>query len=448
VGDLRTGSPAVVPLRHLVPGLLRDPLGTVDRVGALAGGRVVRLDLGLFRPFLVTRPEHVQHVLRDNAANYARDGMMWRPLRRLFGDGLGGEGERWRPSRELVQPLFSSRALATRLGAVADAVAGAVDELAAGPTTVDAETAMARITHAALVTAIFADRLSAADSARLGRAVTTAFTSVTVRMLLPFVPPTVPVPGDRAFRRAVTTADEILLPLVRRVRREPPTGDICSRLCQARSPDGDGLSDRRIRDDIMAMFAGGTETTAVALTWLWVVLAAHPVLAARLRREVADVVGPGPARPEHLPGLRLTRMVLQELLRLYPVGWLIPRAVAEDDTIDGVRVPGGATVVLSPYLTQRLPDVWPRPTRFDPERFATGRAARRHRFAYFPFSGGAHQCLGGHLFTVEAQLIAATVLARLRPRARGRPPAPRAAVSLRPDRPVQLVLHPGQPPGQ
>src|SRR5687768_10388235 len=76
VGEPRTDQLATVPLRHLVPGLLRDPLGTVDRVGALAGGRVVRLDLGLFRPFLVTRPEHVQHVLRDNAGNYARDGMM------------------------------------------------------------------------------------------------------------------------------------------------------------------------------------------------------------------------------------------------------------------------------------------------------------------------------------------------------------------------------------
>jgi cytochrome P450 len=408
---------------------------------------VVRLDLGLFRPYLVTRPEHVAHVMRDGAT-YRRDGMMWRPLRRLFGDGLGGEGAEWEPSRRLIQPMFSSRAVARLLDAMADEIAAAVDELAARRgRIVDAEAAMTRVVQAVLVRIFFGGRLSVADADRLGRAVSTAFTSMAARMLLPFVPESVPLPGDRAFRRSVRTADEILSPLVRELRAhpEPEATDIASLLCRARDEHGERLSDQRVRDDIIAMFAAGTETTAVALTWLWVALRAHPHVARRLAREVDEVVGAGPARPEHLPGLRYARMVFSELLRLYPIGWVIPRTVEADDVIDGVRVRAGGTMILSPYLTQRMPDLWPDPERFDPARFDPARDQQRPRFAYFPFSGGAHACLGGHLSTVEAQLVAATMLSRFRPRIRGDPPPPRAAVSLRPNRRVELVLHPRSP---
>jgi cytochrome P450 len=168
----------------------------------------------------------------------------------------------------------------------------------------------------------------------------------------------------------------------------------------------------------------------VALTWLWVVLDAEPDIAARLYAEV-DAGGPA----------RYTRMVMQELLRLYPVGWIIPRTVLRPDTIDGVPIEAGATIVLSPFLTHRLPDVWPRPLVFDPERFAGGEP--RRRFAYFPFSGGPHQCLGSHFFTVEAQLVVSALLRRFRPVLCGRGPVGRrAAVTLRPRRPVTLLLNP------
>jgi cytochrome P450 len=435
----------VIGVRRSLAGLVRDPLRAFEAIGARAGGRVVRLDLGLFRPYLVVRPEHVQHVLRDNGANYLRDGMMWRPLRRLFGDGLGGEGEQWLPSRRLIQPLFSSRHVDRLLADVADEVAAAVDEFAGRKgRIVDAEVAMTRIVHAVMVRIFFGGRIGIADADRLGRAVAAAFTSMAARMLLPFAPGSMPMPGDLTFRRAVRAADEILFPLVRRIRAQPDddASDIASLLCRARDEDGRRLSDQRVRDDIIALFAAGTETTAVALTWLWVALTAHPEVARRLRREVDEVVGAGPARPEHLPDLRYAKMVFAELLRLYPIGWVIPRTVVADDVIDGVRIHGGATVILSPYLTQRLPDLWERPDRFDPDRFDPSQQPRRHRFAYFPFSGGAHACLGGHLSTVEAQLVAATMLARFRPRVRGDPPAPRAAVSLRPNRRVELVLRP------
>jgi len=103
----------------------------------------------------------------------------------------------------------------------------------------------------------------------------------------------------------------------------------------------------------------------------------------------------------------------------------------------------GGTVLISPYLTHRMPQFWDRPDVFDPDRFEPGRAEHRDRFAYFPFGGGPHQCLGSHLFTVEAQLIAATILTRYRPQLRNRAQVtPLPAASLRPRQPVELMLAP------
>jgi Cytochrome P450 len=100
-------------------------------------------------------------------------------------------------------------------------------------------------------------------------------------------------------------------------------------------------------------------------------------------------------------------------------------------------------VLVSPYVTHRLPALWPDPEDFDPQRFTPERVRQRHRFTYFPFGGGTHQCLGSHFFTVQAQLIVAGLLSRYRvSRLRDGPVQPRASVTLRPRRPVEIVLRP------
>jgi cytochrome P450 len=150
-----------------------------------------------------------------------------------------------------------------------------------------------------------------------------------------------------------------------------------------------------------------------------------------------------PVTAAHLPQLSYTRMVLQELVRLYPVGWLIPRTATRRDVIGRHVVKPGSTILISPYLTQRLDGFWDRPTEFDPDRFRPENARGRHRFAYFPFGGGPHQCLGSHLFTVEAELIAATILSRYRPElANATPVTAFPAASLRPREQVLLTLRP------
>lgn len=440
----------VIPAYRTLPRLARDPLAAFREIGIESGGRPVRLSLGLFKPYLVIHPDHVQRVLRDNTANYPRDGMLWKPLRRLNGNGIASDGERWEVSRGLIQPLFAGKNITRLLDRIAEEARTGVAALGTAAregAPLDASVEMNRIVNRILVRAFFGGRIATNDAERLGEAIKTAFASLGARLMLPFMPESIPLPGDAAFRRATRVVDEVMIPLVASGRDRKPDGevrdDIVSLLCAARGPDGESLTDTQIRDDVVAMFVAGAETTALALTWLWVVLDNHPEIAARLYDEVEAVVGAGDVGPQHLPKLRYTKMVLSEVLRLYPLGWMIPRSVAKDDVIGGRKVRGGSTVLISPYLTHRMPEFWDRPEEFDPERFAPERDQKRHRFAYYPFGGGGHVCLGSHLFTVEAQLIVAAILSRFRPHVTGAAQVkPQASASLRPSKPVELLLRP------
>jgi enediyne biosynthesis protein E7 len=438
-----------IPLRRTVPALLTDPLAALREVGRNAGHAVVRIDLGLFRPYLIGSPEHVQHVLVDNAPNYLREGMLWGPVRRLAGNRLSGEGEAHAASRRIVLPVFSPKNVNRMVGLMAAGIAETVDELA-GPARsgepLDAGPLMARLVNRAVVRALTGDRISLADADRLGAAIARAFTSMGARLLLPFVSQRVPLPGDRAFRAVLSTAESVLYPAIRRCRAEPDArDDVVSVLCRARDEQGATLTDRQVFQDLFGIFIASSETSEVTLTWLWDVLGTHPDVAERLAEEVTRVVGTGRPAPEHIAELTYTKMVLQELLRLYPPVWLIPRRVERPDVIGGTPVKAGDTVVLSSYVTHRLPGLWERPEQFDPGRFAPELVRGRPRFAYWPFGGGAHHCLGNHVFTVEAQLIVAALISRYRISRYGESPRPRAAVTLRPSRPVRIVLRPREP---
>lgn len=433
---------------RLLPRLLRDPLKAIEWVGAQADGDVVRLDLGVFRPYLVTHPDHVQYILRDNSANYLREGMLWRPLRRLIGNGLAGEGPVWEERRAIFRPLFSAKNVALLMDRMAEAIGEAMeryDDHAATGRPLDVHAEMTGIVHGVFRRVFFGDRISRPETDRLGHAVGVALTALGTRMLLPRVPDAVPLPGDRAYRRAGRTVDEIMEPLVRESRERAAAGerdDIVSILCATAGRDGMPLDDRQVRDDVIAMFAAGTESSALTLTWLWVVLAAHPDVHARMAEEVAKVVGDERPTRAHLPRLTYTKMVLQELVRLYPVGWIMPRTAASDDVIGNARIRAGDTVMFSPYLMHRLESLWDRPHEFDPERFAPERAAR-YGFAYVPFGAGPHTCLGSNFFMAEAQLVIAEMLRRYRPRiVNAETVRPWALASIRPRGQVRMVLRP------
>ncbi|WP_176611639.1 cytochrome P450 [Actinomadura sp. WMMB 499] len=437
------------PLYQTLTRFVRDPLREIQRISNAADGQVARLDLGASRPFIVTHPDHVQQVLRTESEIFVRDGTFWRPLHGLFGDSIMSEYAEWEVSKRILQPVLSTKTIRSLSEHMASTIDQAVGELA-GPARegrpIEVLPEMGRIVNDTVTRVLFGDKIRQAEADRLIPAMEQLATSIAFRFLLPFVPKSIPLPGDRAFAEGLRAMDETLFELVDRFRYDAGEGyDIFTALCKARMTEGSGLDDTWIRDNLLAMWATSTETTTVALTWIWPLLAGRPDVAGRLADEVRAVVAPGEAvRPEHLSELPYVRQVVQELLRLYPVGWIFPRITLKETEIGGVRVKAGQTVLISPFLTQRLESVWEGAAEFRPERFAPDKARTYHRYAYFPFGGGPHQCIGRHVFNMEAELILTSVISRFTPQVQPTegPVEPRIGATLRPNQPIHMLLHP------
>jgi cytochrome P450 len=239
--------------------------------------------------------------------------------------------------------------------------------------------------------------------------------AVTRAMALVPAPEVWPTRVNRRIAGALTELDELAHDIIAERRRSSGGRDLLAQLLEAQDPgSGRKMSERELRDEVMTMLVSGSVTTANALTWAWYLLAKHPRAAAEVRREAAEVLNDAAPGAVQLDGLAFTRAVAQETLRLFPPTWRLARASIEPDRMGEHMIPAGATVVFSPYVLQHHAAFWDDPERFWPERFLSGGASLRPRFAYIPFGGGPRACIGSQLATAEMQVVLSMVAKRFR----------------------------------
>jgi cytochrome P450 len=211
--------------------------------------------------------------------------------------------------------------------------------------------------------------------------------------------------------------DEIVFAEVARARAHPDSGrrDILSLLVNARGEGGEAFSDREIRDQVMTLMFAGHDTSTSTLTFMLHELARHPDVVARLAEEQDRVLGDAPPTPWQLEReMPCLEMVLDEVLRLYPPAWIGPRRAVRDFEWGGYSVPRGAYVNYCSWASHRLPEVFPDPEAFIPERFTRERKAALPRGAYVPFGAGSRICIGKRFGQTEVKLVATLLLQRLR----------------------------------
>jgi cytochrome P450 len=433
------------PVVGVLPDLLRDAPGTLTRIARGHPGEIVGLRLGPLTAYLVTHPAHVQHVLLDHWRDFTKGGM-WKGTRALLGNGLvSSEGDFWFRQRRMMQPLFAPAYLAKVADAMIDVIEEEIAEIARRGPAIDMHREMGVLTQRVLLRAMFGSSIDRRQMEYLRDQLLTAFRGMDLRMFLYFLVDRVPLPGERAYRRAIAAMDEEMMQLTRRRRgSEAEHDDLLSLLMRARDEASDtGMDDRQLRDELVTMFVAGNDTTANAMTWMWYVLDQNPAVDEKLRAEVADVLGDRPPTHADLARLVYTRQVIQETMRLYPSVWFFPRFAAQDVEIDGYHIPAGSTILLSQFVTHRDAAFWPDPTRFDPGRFDPDRTDQRPRFAYYPFGGGPRQCIGNVFSMMEGQLIAARMAQRFRPRlVPGHRVVPSSASTLQPKFGIKMTLRP------
>ena len=401
----------------------------------------------LFQRFvLLNHPDYIHRVLVANQANYRKGRLTRQILGPTLGNGLlTSEGEFWRRQRRIEAPAFHHRRLAGLAGLMVE-VAEGVSARWRGRPEIDVGREMMALTMEIVARALFS-RDIAGSVGELGAAIGVlieSFGKAAVADLLG-LPEWLPRRRDPEAKRALAYVDSVIYEIIRSRRAAPEApGDLLLMLLEARDEEtGEGMTDRQLRDEVMTLFAAGHETTAVALTWCWHLLGQHPEVEARLHGEIdAALAGRSPAF-EDLERMPYGRMVVEETLRLYPPAYSFNREALADDWMGPHRVPRGALVTLSPWVTHRNPALWPEPLRFDPERFAPEQARERPRYAYFPFGGGPRICIGAGFAMMEARLALA-VLARdwrLVPPP-GPAPRPQARVTLRPREPLLMRPEP------
>ena len=378
-------------------------------------GDVVGLRFGHRRVYLVNHPDLLEEILVTQSRHFIKNfALRINPL--VFGKGLlVSEQEFWLKQRRLIQPAFSRNRLAGYSQVMIDATQAMLASWKPGETR-DIYTDMMRLTLAITARTLF-DAEVDGDASEVSNALHLLQENFLVRInSLLLLPIWVPTPQNLRLRRIIRKLDEIIFRFIRQRRQNPvEKPDLLSILLQARDEDdGTGMTDRQVRDEAMTLFLAGHETTALALSWTWYLLAGHPEVEEKLQAEMDAVLAGRVPTFEDLPRLKYAEKVIQESMRYYPPVYLIGREAIDECVISGFRVKKGTTLLMSQWLIHRDPRFFEQPEKFIPERWTEEFARTMPKFAYFPFGGGPRLCIGNTFAMMEMVLVLADIAQRFR----------------------------------
>ena len=395
--------------------------------------------------YVLTHPDTIVKVMHS----HGRDTMKGRGLqtaKAILGNGLlTSEGEVHLRQRRLVQPAFHRDRLH---GYAQQMVAAAVrrsDQWGDGDA-LDMSDAMGELTFDIVGRTLFGSDLRG-DAADVGAALDEVLGGLGQRLILGPMILRVPTPGRRAALEASATLDAVVQRMIDQHRTNGDADDILGMLIAAQE-DGAGMSDEQLRDEVMTLVLAGHETTAMTLSWTWLLLAQHSIQRQWLEEELDEILAGREPTFDDYARLPRTRAVVAESLRLYPPAWVMGRRLLTDIDLDGWLVPRGATALASPWITHRDPRWWPRARAFEPQRWLTAAgefdeaAPGQPRGAWFSFGWGNRRCIGEAFAWMEATLVLATLAQRWRADlVPGRSITTTPAVTLRPEPGIPMTLH-------
>ncbi len=433
------------PWLGVLPLFRKDPANYLLKV-AREHGDLAYMRLGPQHAFVVSDPEAIRDILITHQGNFTKSRMLER-AKVLLGDGLlTSEAEVHTRQRRLVQPAFHRDRLVRYAADMVDCAERAREEWTAN-VELDMHREMTRLTLAIVGRTLFSADVSS-DADEIGRAMTQIF-ELFDTLLLPFSEwiQKLPIPPVRRFEKARDQLDKIVYGLIAERRRSgKDSGDLLSMLLLAQDEDDHigndrHMTDKQVRDEALTLLIAGHETTANALTWTWYLLSQNPDVEARMHAEIDSALGGKLPGFDDMSKLPYTSGVFAESLRLYPPAWAIGRRAREDYSIGGYTIPAKSILLMSPWVVHRDPRWWPEPERFNPDRWQPDEAAKRPKFAYFPFGGGARVCIGERFASAEGVLVLSTIAQRWKMRlVPGHPVETRAVITLRPKHGMKMTL--------
>jgi cytochrome P450 len=399
---VRPDGPGGLPLLGNTTQFASDPFAFYEACPDY--GDVVPYTVGGETFYMVMHPDDIERVLATEHAKFRKGDFQRDQLGFVLGRGLlTSEGERWRRQRQQIQPAFSPERIQSYTETMTDCAGAAADGWRAGEqVAVDEE--MRRVTVQVLARSLFGTDITA-HVETIAEAMDDIGARADGSLLVALVPPWVPTPWNRRAERGAEAIDGIIEELVAERRGEADEhDDLLSWLLEA-TEAGD-LDPDTLRDQLVTFLLAGHETTSLALTYTWYLLADHPEKRERLHGELDAELDGAPTMAD-LPALEYTEQVIRESMRVYPPVYRILRETGEPVDIGGYAFEEGTKLTLPQWNVHRDPRWWDDPEQFRPERWAG--EADRPEYAYFPFGGGPRRCIGMRFALIEAQLILATI---------------------------------------
>ena len=362
-------------------------------------------------------PDIIKHILQDNNKNYHKS-FGYEILKLLLGNGLlTSEDDFWRKQRRLAQPAFHKQ----RLANLNDLMLGFSLELAEniekqGKSDFNIAPEMMEVALKIVSKSLFGsdiDNLVDKVSDNLDIVLEAAMK----RIRNPLYPPTwFPTPSNFVEKKGMNGLIEVVTGIISKRRNESAQkDDLLAMLMEAKDEEtGEQMSDQQLLDECMTIFLAGHETTAVGMSWMIYCLTQNPEVTDKLCTEIDLVLEGRNPTIEDLRKLTYTRMVVDELLRLYPPAWIIGRKSLNADIVKGYELPADTNILFPTFAVQRDPRWWDEPEKFIPERFSKENNSKRHKYVYFPFGGGPRLCIGNNFALMEMQIITVVLMQRFK----------------------------------
>ncbi|MEU8302905.1 cytochrome P450 [Actinomadura sp. NPDC048955] len=390
--------------------LMRDPLAFMESLRPY--GDVVRVSIGRLPVYVVTSSSLVHHLLVAEAGNVEK-GMLFDKVRPLIGNGVfTSNGAFHMRQRRLLQPAFHRDRIAGYTRIMSEETARRAGEWRPRQV-LDVQREIFDLTLKIIAATLFATDHAREVVAEFQQNFPRIVAGIGWRTIAPTpLVERLPVPANRRFNEATRGLRRAVQETIARYRADGRDhGDILSMLLAAKDErTGEGMSDEEIHDEVIALLVGGTESTALTLSWLFYELGRHPELDARLHAEIRTVLGDRRIGFEDVGEMTFVRALITETLRLHHPIWIVMRRARSPIDLGGVRIPRGAEIVFSPHTQQLDPGLFPEPHRFEPGRWLSS-SAPVPRESFLPFGAGRRVCLGDAFAWTEMTVTVTTIAA-------------------------------------
>lgn len=395
----------------------------------------------------VSKPEHIEEVFAQEARGLLNRDFLYKAKHSLFGDGLiNSKKEIWTKQRRLLQTLFVKEAVASWESIIRETSTEFTNKLKEKTShDLNLSDELRNLIQQIFIKILIGkpvddlpekDKLMVAvgiiSRGLLWQMMSEIISDGKLMKLMPA--------KNLHYQQAVDQLNRFVNQEI--AARQGHNGhDLISLMVNSKDTNtGYSMPPELLRDETVNLLFAGQDTTINTLSWFFYHIGKDKRIHEKITGEILKFKN-DEITLDSLAKLTYTKAVLHETLRLYPSSPALATQTVTDCVIGDHRIAKATTIILSTYVTQRNATCWQRPDEFYPEHFLNQQAGTRHKYAFFPFGGGLHNCIGRHFAELEMMMAIAALLREFTFESRNTVKQA-ASITLKPDRDVLVSIKP------